>query len=96
MADAETQSLALPAIVDLDALDSVRDSLLEMVGQGPVEVDASAVERVATNALLMLLSAAESARRSDTEFAVSAPSEPMTAAIARLGLEPSYEPILKG
>lgn len=96
MADAEAQSVALPAIVDLDALDSVRDQLIEAVEEGPVAIDASAVERVATNALLMLMSAAESARRSDFAFSVSQPSEPMTAAIERLGLSESFEPILKG
>lgn len=96
MSDVEVQSLALPAVVDLDALDSVRDDLLELVSRGPVEVDASGVERVATNALIMLLSAAETARRGDYAFRVATPSAPMAAAIARLGLDAGFEPILKG
>ncbi|UJQ93752.1 STAS domain-containing protein [Mariluticola halotolerans] len=96
MSDVAAQSLALPAIVDLDAIDTVRDQLIEAIDHGPVEVDASAVERVATNALLMLMSAAESARRNDSSFYVLNLSDPMTAAIARLGLGESFAPILKG
>jgi len=96
MSDATAQSLVLPAIVDLDAIDLVRDQLIEAIEHGPVEVDAASVERVATNALLMLMSAAESAKRYDFSFHVLNLSDPMTAAIARLGLSESFAPLLKG
>ncbi len=56
---ANRKFVALPAIVDLDALDHIRDELIDAVESGPVTVSAAAVERVATNALFMLLSAAE-------------------------------------
>ena len=65
MAETDSKIVELPAVVDLDALDGVRDRLLEAIDAGPVTVSAAAVERVSTNALFMLLSAAETARRND-------------------------------
>jgi len=89
MSDA-ARTLALPMIVDLDALDVVRDGLIEAVELGGVEVDARAVERVSTNALFMLVSAAETARRNHFGFAISGASAPMRAAIDRLGLSDTF------
>ncbi len=88
--------VALPAIVDLDALDIVRDGLIDAVELGPVEIDASAVERVASNALFMLVSAAETSRRNSYGFAISGASAPMLAAIDRLGLGDSFTGLLRG
>lgn len=96
MSDADAQTMALPAIVDLDALESVRDQLIEAIEHGPVTIDASGVERVATNALLMLLSAAESAKRVDFKLLITGVSTPMSAAIDRLGMNDVFEPILEG
>jgi len=96
MTEARSKSIALPAVVDLDALDDVRDRLLDAVEAGPTIVSGAAVERVCTNALLMLVSAAETARRSSFSFAVVEASAPMLAAIERLGLEPSFAGIMKG
>ena len=95
MADA-ARILALPAIVDLDALDVVRDGLIDAVETGAVEIDASAVERVATNALFMLVSAAETSRRNSFAFAISGASAPMLSAIDRLGLGESFAGLIKG
>jgi ABC-type transporter Mla MlaB component len=58
VAQSSSKTLALPAVVDLDALDPIRDDLIEALETGPVTVDCAGVERVATNALFMLLSAA--------------------------------------
>jgi anti-anti-sigma regulatory factor len=97
MAEApESKVIVLPAVVDLDALDVVRDGLIDAVELGSVEVDASSVERVATNALLMLVSAAETSRRNSFPFAITAVSGPMTAAIDRLGLSATFTPLMKG
>lgn len=96
MAEARAKTIALPAIVDLDALDTVRDKLIDAVESGPVAVSAAAVERVSTNALIMLISAAETARRNNFAFEVAAASEPMLAAIDRLGLTPSFSGLMKG
>ena len=88
--------VALPSIVDLDALDIVRDGLIDAVEIGPVEIDASKVERVATNALFMLISASETARRNSFAFAITGTSAPMFAAIDRLGLSDSFTGLMKG
>ena len=97
MADmAQGKVVALPAIVDLDALDVVRDGLIDAVELGAVEVDASKVERVATNALFMLVSAAETSRRNSFAFAIAGASPPMLAAIDRLGLSGSFSELMKG
>jgi anti-anti-sigma regulatory factor len=93
---AEGRTIGLPAVVDLDVLDHVRDKLLDAVDSGPVEVSGEGVERVCTNALLMLVSAAETARRNSFSFAVTKPSEAMLSAIERLGLKPSFAGIVKG
>jgi anti-anti-sigma regulatory factor len=96
MTDKAAQSMALPAIVDLDSLDEIRDRLLDAVEHGSVTVGAGDVERVATNALLMLLSAAETARRSAYSFEIENLSAPMQSAIERLGLSDHFEPLCKG
>ncbi|MBN9305814.1 MAG: hypothetical protein BGO82_01725 [Devosia sp. 67-54] len=96
MSEAAARVVALPAIVDLDALDIVRDGLIDCVETGAVEIDASKVERVATNALLMLISAAETSRRSNFPFAISGASASMLAAIDRLGLGASFSGLMKG
>lgn len=96
MAKTKTQSMALPSIVDLDSLDSVRDRMIEVLDGGAVDIDASEVERIATNGLVMLLSAAETARRNNFALSVSTPSEAMMSAIARLGFADSFAPLIKG
>jgi anti-anti-sigma regulatory factor len=93
---AEVTTLALPAIVDLDALDRVRDRLVDSVEHGPVDIDASGVERVSTNALFMLISAAETARRNSFSLKIREPSGSMRAAIERLGLNATFSGLMKG
>ena len=96
MAEGRSGIVALPAVVDLDALDGVRDLLLDAVESGPVTLDGSAVERLSTNALIMLISAAETARRNSFSFVLERASQPMLMAIERLGLGPSFSAILRG
>ena len=96
MAKTSQNQVTLPAVVDLDALDSVRDTLLPAIEQGPVEVMCGAVERISTNALLMLISAAETARRNNFDFAIAAISPPMQAAIDRLGFSARFAETIKG
>ena len=61
-----------------------------------VDLDASGVERVSTNALFMLLSAAETAKKAKFAFTISGASTSVVAAIEKLGLNPAFEPVLKG
>lgn len=93
---AEINAVALPAIIDLDSLDSVRDGLVAAVEVGPVLVSADAVERVSTNALVMLISAAETARRNNYAFEIAGVSAPMLSAIERLGLTDSFAGLMRG
>ena len=90
------KSVALPAIIDLDALDSIRDSLIDAIEEGAVTVTAGAVERVSTNALFMLISAGETARKNNFEFAIEQPSAAMTSAIERLGLGAQFSGMMRG
>jgi anti-anti-sigma regulatory factor len=96
MAPTNSKLMPLPAVVDLDAVEMLRDGLLDAIEQGSVVVSGKAVERVSTNALFMLMSAAETARRADCSFAVADPSPAMLAAISRLGLDTHFTGILKG
>jgi len=88
-------TVALPAIVDLDALDSIRDRLIDAIEVGPVLVSADAVERVSTNALFMLISAYETAKSNQNVFEIEQPSAAMIAAIDRLGLGPRFMGMMK-
>jgi anti-anti-sigma regulatory factor len=90
------KSVALPAVIDLDSLDGIRDGLLDAVEEGPVTIAAGAVERVSTNALFMLISAAETARRNHFEFAIEQPSAALTTAIERLGLGAQFSGMMRG
>jgi anti-anti-sigma regulatory factor len=87
--------LVLPAVVDLDALDGVRDELLEAVERGSVIIDGGAVERLSTNTLIMLLSAAETTRTNGYSFVIEAASTPFKTAIARLGFGPRLAEIMR-
>jgi len=89
-------SVALPAVIDLDSLDGIRDGLIDAVELGPVTVAAGAVERVSTNALFMLISAAETARRNHFELVIDQPSAAMTTAIERLGLGAQFSGMIRG
>jgi anti-anti-sigma regulatory factor len=96
MAEQPSKSLALPPVVDLDSLDPIRDWLIDAIEEGPVTVSGAAVERVATNALFMLISAAETARRNNSAFAITDPSASMKSAIDRLGLASNFAGLVKG
>ena len=96
MVKASRKTVALPAIVDLDSLDGIRDGLIDAIEEGPVIVEAGGVERVSTNALFMLISAAETARKNNFAFEIEAPSAALTGAIERLGLGSSFEGMMRG
>ena len=96
MADGSSNSIALPAVIDLDALEGMRDGLLDAIDSGPLIVVGEAVERVSTNGLMLLLALAETARRNHFAFALEGASQPLRSAIERLGLLPAFAGILKG
>ena len=96
MSNTAENSIALPAVIDLDSLDGIRDGLLDAIETGPVTIAGGAVERVSTNALFMLISAAETARRNHFEFAIEQPSAALTGAIERLGLGAQFSGMMRG
>ncbi|MCS6762518.1 MAG: hypothetical protein MO846_11630 [Candidatus Devosia symbiotica] len=61
-----------------------------------MKIAAKAVERVSTNALFMLISAAETARRNHFEFTIEQPSAVLTNAVERLGLGVQFSGIMRG
>lgn len=77
----------LPAVFDLLFAAPLRDMLVFDIGAGrPVRLDGSAVERVATVCLQILVAAAQAARRTGVEFRLERPSAALAEAIADLGL----------
>lgn len=95
MGNTANSTVALPAITDLDSLDSVRDRLIDAIAVGHSSVSGEAVERISTNALFLLLSAGETAKANHTEFEIEKPSAAMLAAIDRLGLAPRFTGMIK-
>ena len=96
MANAPEQLVTLPAVLDLDSIEEVRDALLGALERGPVTVGGSGVERIATNALIMLLSAAETARRNGFDFRIAGLSAAARTAIDRLGFAAAFAAMSKG
>lgn len=96
MGKASQAVVALPPVVDLDALDDVLETLMAAMMLGPVMVSGADVERVSTNALMLLASAAETARRNDFAFQITAPSPALLAAIERLGFGGRFGAMMKG
>lgn len=93
MVNVSARSVALPAVADLDAIETVRDELVAATAAGDVIVSAAAVERVSTNALLVLLSGAETARRNGFAFSLGATSQVFDGAVERLGLGSAFAAI---
>ena len=96
MVSTAKKSVALPAVIDLDALDGIRDGLIDAIEEGPITVKANAVERVSTNALFMLISAAETARRNHFDFTIEQASPALVTAIERLGLSAQFSGMMRG
>lgn len=94
MTEASPTIIALPAIADLDALDGLRDELVA-AGEGGIRVEASGVERVSTNTLLLLLAAAKAAQSADVPFGIAEPSPVFRLAVARLGLGALFSPLIE-
>lgn len=82
--------LALPVILDITLAQELRGHLLERLGAGAVIMDASAVDRVSTPCIQVLLAAGRSAAESGTPFRIAGPSEAFAAALADLGVEAEF------
>jgi len=94
MAEALPTFMDMPAVSDLNALDDVRDALMEHAAAGAFELRLGAVERISTNALLMILAAV---RHGDgPAMKLGQPSEAFLEAVDVLGLKEQFAPLLKG
>lgn len=90
MPASDIQTVTLPGVVDLDAVEDLRETLIEALAVGPVDIAAGAVERICTNGLFLILAAAETACGQGRGIAVSGPSAVFSGAVERLGLEAAF------
>jgi anti-anti-sigma regulatory factor len=84
-------AFALPAILDITKASELRGHLVERLNCGAVRVNASAVDRVSTPCIQVLLAAARSADAAGTPFRIASASEALRAALADLGLQAEFE-----
>jgi chemotaxis protein CheX len=87
---ADHPSIALPPVLDQRVLEVLSPALERALAQGGVALDSSAVERVTTPGLQVLIAAGNAAAKAAKPFTLAAPSPALTAAIATLGLEPHF------
>ena len=83
--------VALPPSLDIAAAADLKRALLEaLAAEGNIDVDASAVQRIATPCLQILAAAANSIEpQSDRRFRLYSVPDPLCEAIERLGLAPA-------
>ena len=86
-----SDEFVLPAILDITRAQDLHATMIARVKGGAVVVDASAVERVSTPCIQVLLAAARSAEQVGTSFRISNASEALVAALADLGLSEEFK-----
>ena len=82
---------ALPAILDITKAQELHGHMVDRLNVGPVVVDASAVDRVSTPCIQVLLAAARSADGAGTSFRIADASEALRAALVDLGLQAEFK-----
>ncbi len=87
--------IVLPAIADLDALERLRDELVE-AGDAGIRIEAADVERVSTNTLLLLLAAGKAAQSARVPFHIGSASPIFRLSVSRLGLDAHFAALLEG
>jgi len=90
------QKFELPSVVDVDVMDTLREWLLDAIEHGSIKLDGSKVSRIATNALLLLVSAGKDAKENQFSFQIANPSEALAEAIQRLGMGEIFAGIIEG
>lgn len=81
----------LPSVLDLTGAQSLRDTLVALLGNGSVLLDASAVERMSTPCAQVLLAAARAADLAGSSFQLVSASDVFRAALADLGLQAEFK-----
>jgi anti-anti-sigma factor len=88
-------AIDLPAVADLHALEDVREQITAQLDSAQFAIGLKDVQRISTNALLMLLSAARTTAQAGGEMKLVGPSEQVSAAIETLGLGEAFAPLLE-
>jgi chemotaxis protein CheX len=86
-----TDAFALPAILDITKAQELRGHMVDRLNGGAVLVDASAVDRVSTPCIQVLLAAARSVELAGTSFRIDNASAALRAALADLGLQAEFK-----
>jgi anti-anti-sigma regulatory factor len=82
-------ALCLPPSLDLTRADALRSELLACLARGgPLQIDGSAVDRVSTACVQLLVAASVSVRERGGIFELAMPSAVLRHAIRDLGLAP--------
>ena len=81
----------LPQVLDLTQAQSLRDTVAALLNDGPVLLDASAVERMSTPCAQVLLAAGRATDLAGSPFRIINASEVFLAALADLGLETEFK-----
>ena len=81
----------LPQVLDLTQAQSLRDAMAARLGDGPLVLDASAVERMSTPCAQVLLAAGRTADLAGFPLQIIDPSDVFLAALADLGLQAEFK-----
>ena len=93
--EAITSCTSLPAVLDQRTIEPARDVLASALERGDLVIDASAVERLSTVGVHLLLSAERTAREKGVGFAIERPSAPFLETLSALGLESRFAPWIR-
>lgn len=82
----KTKTWKLPANLDMTALEDLKDNLLARVDQPELTLNASAVERLSTAAIQLILAAAKTMEAAGGTLNITKPSEAVEHIFSQLGL----------
>jgi chemotaxis protein CheX len=81
----------LPQVLDLTQAQNLRDSMAARLSEGPLVLDASAVERMSTPCAQVLLAAGRAADLAGSPFHIINVSDVFRTALADLGLQAEFK-----
>lgn len=82
---------SLRPVLDLTEANRLRDDMIRFATEGDILLDASAVERMSTPCVQVLLSAGRTMASGRKIFKISNPSDAFGSAIAELGLQAEFD-----
>jgi chemotaxis protein CheX len=89
-------SLSLPAVLDQRTVEATRDQIASALGEGPLVVDGSGVERIATPGVHLLLAAQAGAAEAGVPFALVGASSALADTLDLLGLADRFPTSVSG